>query len=127
MPTDIPNLAVMSTGRQDELASELLSSERMDRLCQRLSEEDPKRIIIFDTSPLLYTTESPILSTHVGQVALVVASARTSQQMVLNAIELLDGSKAINLVLNKANVGDGLSGDYYGYGYGQYGGQIEGE
>ena len=121
MPTSIPNLAVMSAGRQDALASELLSSDRMDRLCQKLSDEDPKRMIVFDTSPLLYTTEAPIISGHVGQVALVVAAERTSQVMVQNALEMLDSSKAINLILNKARSDSGIAGDYYGYGYGEPG------
>ncbi|MEO0344818.1 MAG: chromosome partitioning ATPase [Pseudomonadota bacterium] len=117
-PTDIPNLALLPAGTQDELASELLSSERMDRLCQQLSTEDQKRILLFDTSPLLYTNESPVISTHVGQVALVVAADRTAQGMVLSAIELLDDSKATNVVLNRSNLRDIMTGEYYGYGYG---------
>lgn len=121
MPTNIANLAILPAGQQDELASELLASERMDRLCRRLSEEDSRRIVLFDTSPLLYTTEAPIIAGHVGQVALVVAANRTSQQIVKNAIECLDSSTANNIILNKANIGDSISGDYYGYGYGQYG------
>ncbi|MEL6447891.1 MAG: hypothetical protein AAFQ62_08125 [Pseudomonadota bacterium] len=121
IPTDIPSLAILPAGQQDELASELLSSERMDRLAHRLSSEDPRRIVLFDTSPLLYTTESPIVSTHVGQVALVVAADRTAQQMVINAVELLDSTKAINAILNKAGNGDGMSGEYYGYGYSAHG------
>ena len=123
VPTDIPGLAILPAGRQDELASELLASERMKRLCHELSKQDPRRIILFDTSPLLYTTESPVIASHVGQVALVVAADRTSQQMVLNAIEQLDPDTANNIILNKANSGDVITGDYYGYGFGQYGSQ----
>ena len=124
--TNIRNLAILPAGKQDELATELLSSERMDRLCEKVSAENSRRIVLFDTSPLLFTTEAPIVSSHLGQVALVVAAERTSQQIVLNAIELLDDSKAINVILNKAGAGDAMMGDFYGYGYG-YGATAEEE
>ena len=117
MPTTIESLAVMPAGTRDEYSAELLASERMAQVAELLS-RDPKRIIIFDTSPLLMTTESSVLSSQVGQVILVVRAASTPRGDVISAAEKLDQSKAINLVLNQVDFG--RSGPLSGY-YGHYG------
>ena len=119
-PTDVPGLSVLPAGGRDELAAELLASARMESLCEELSTADPKRMIVFDSSPLLQTTEAPVLAAHVGQVVVVVQAEKTSQQRVTAALAKLDPEASINLVLNQAK---GISSDAYGYGgyYGQYG------
>ncbi|MCC5863144.1 MAG: hypothetical protein JJT93_14690 [Gammaproteobacteria bacterium] len=119
-PTDVPGLAVLPAGGRDELAAELLASARMESLCAALSAADPKRMIVFDSSPLLQTTEAPVVATHVGQVVVVVQADKTSQQRVTAALSKLDPEASISLVLNQAK---GISSDAYGYGgyYGQYG------
>ena len=118
MPTDVPGLSVIPAGKRDEHAAELLASGRMKALCAELSESDPQRIVVFDSSPLLLTTEAPVLASHVGQIVLVVKTNSTPQQAVLSALGKLDSSKAINLVLNQVEGGGGVLGygDYSSYG-----------
>lgn len=78
-------------------------------------------MIIFDSSPLLLTTEAIALASQVGQVAMVVKADSTPQQAVLAALEKLDPEKAINCVLNNTSGADlSESYGYYGY-YGNYG------
>jgi Mrp family chromosome partitioning ATPase len=120
MPTNVPGFSILPAGSPDDHAAEHLASDRMTELCVRLSEEDEHRIIVFDSSPLLVTTEASVLASQVGQIALVVQAGRTSQSAVLAAIEKLDHNKAINLILNQASRGGWLNayGNDYGYGYG---------
>jgi protein-tyrosine kinase len=119
MPTDIPGLSLLPAGSADAEASELLASRRMNELCLSLSSADAARIIVFDSSPLLLTTESVVLASQVGQVLMVVRANSTPQQAVLAALEKLDPEKAINCVLNQTSSADQLS-ESYGY-YGNYG------
>jgi len=118
MPTDVPGLSLLPAGSNDADASELLSSRRMKELCMKLSLADAGRMIVFDSSPLLLTTEAIALASQVGQILMVVLASSTPQQSVLAALEKLDPEKAINCVLNKTS-GSDLS-DSYGY-YGNYG------
>jgi exopolysaccharide/PEP-CTERM locus tyrosine autokinase len=106
MPTDIPNFALLPAGKADRQASELFASARMAALCAELSQSDHRRVVIFDSAPLLLTSESPVLATRVGQVVLVVQANRTPRKAVLEARDRLDTSKAISLVLNQSDGGE---------------------
>lgn len=115
--TNIEGLSVLTAGENNPHATELLSSNRMESLIKILLEQDPNRIIIFDSPPLLATSESRVLATLAGQVVLVVHAGQTPQHAVSSAIDMVDESKALNLVLNQARHAGG--GEYYGtYGYG---------
>ncbi len=116
LATDIKGMSVMTSGKMRTNSTELLASERMESVIRALSAQDPDRIILFDSSPLLMTSEARILSTLVGQVVVVVAAEQTPQQAVLDAIATVDEGKAVNLVLNQARHSNGSG--YYGYGYG---------
>lgn len=116
MPTDVPGLSLLPAGSRDLRASELLASKRMDDLCSALSSADAGRIVVFDSSPLLVTTEAPALAAHVGQIAVVVSANETGREAVMTSLEKLDPAKAIACILNRhAEAGDS---DPYGYGYG---------
>jgi protein-tyrosine kinase len=118
MPTNIPGFSLLPAGTRDErTATELFGSARMESLCAELSASNPKRLVVFDSAPLLLTPESPVLATQVGQVVLVVRANRTPQQLVLRARDKLDPAKAVNLILNQADPDDELGSyaGYYGY------------
>jgi len=118
MPTDIPGFSLLPAGTNDADASELLASRRMKEICLELASSDAGRLIVFDSSPLVLTTESSALASQVGQVVMVVRADSTPQQSVLAALEKLDPEKAINCVLNQTS-GTDIS-ESYGY-YGSYG------
>jgi protein-tyrosine kinase len=119
MPTDVPGLSLLPAGSRDPRASELLGSKRMDDFCAALSAGDSGRIVVFDSSPLLVTTEAPALAANVGQVALVVRANETRQEAVLAAVEKLDPAKAIACILNRHADGGEHSESYGHYGYGE--------
>jgi protein-tyrosine kinase len=116
--TDVPNLSVLATGTRTETATELLASERMAELITQLRVADARRIIVFDSPPLLLTTESRELAHAAGQIVLVVRAGETPRQAVYDAIALLGENKALGVVLNYV---DGRGDEAYYHGYGQYG------
>ncbi len=118
MPTNIPGLSLLPAGAQDKHASELLASSRMGALAEHLATADVQRMVIFDSAPLLLTSETVALASHVGQVLLVVSACKTSQQSVVSARNLLDSDMAISLLLNQVARGGGA--EQYGQ-YGHYG------
>ena len=113
VPTDVPGLAFLPAGRQDANATELLASARMQAVMAQLGSTDPARLVLFDSAPLLVTTESQALAHFAGQVLVVVRADRTQQHVVLEALETLDEGKPVSLVLNQSLR---QPGNYYQYG-----------
>jgi len=112
--TDLRSLQLLPAGKLCEGATELLSSARMAEISLALLARDPRRIVVFDSSPLLITSESrPIIDT-VGQVVLVVRAGVTPRQAVLDATSMLPSNKRVGIVLNQSLTA--LSTNYYGHG-----------
>lgn len=116
--TDVPGLNLLPAGRPAETATELLASARMQEIVSRIGARDANRIVLFDSPPLLLTSESRELANVVGQIVLVVAAGRASHQEVLEALGYLSEGKSISLILNQRR---GLSASGYYYGQGGYG------
>jgi len=114
--TDVPTFRFIPAGRPHHLTNELLSSKKMEALMEELATRYPDRIIILDSPPLLSTTEAPILSSHVGQIVVVVEADNTKQDELQEAINrlALNREVAVGLVLNKSQ--KHMDGNYYGYG-----------
>ena len=119
--TDIENLTFLPAGQPHERSNELFASTVMADLLNELSQRYSDRVIIFDSPPLLQTTEASVLASRVGQVVFVVAAESTLEGAVSEAIKQLGDDKIIGCVLNKyeKKLGDASSYGYgYGYGYG---------
>lgn len=115
--TDMPGLRVLPAGTQHEYATELLASERMEELMTEIAGRYQNRIVILDSPPLLQTSEAQVLTGLVGQVVVVVHAGATPQSAVDGALELVDPSKHVSLILNKSRIatgGDSYYGGYYG-------------
>lgn len=117
LPTSVPGLSVLPAGHWSEEATELLASDRMQEVVANIGRRDPNRIVLFDSPPLLLTTESQALAQVVGQIVLVVCANKSPQQVVLDAISHLGENRSISLVLNQSVANRDSS--YYYYGYGQ--------
>jgi protein-tyrosine kinase len=113
--TDVTGLEVLPAGEPPEGASELLASVRMREIATRLSARNPRRLILFDSPPVLVSTEARALVAIPGQIVLVARAGHTPRQAVVDAITHIDKGKLRGLVLNDAYVG-GERG-YYGYDY----------
>ncbi len=114
LPTDVPGLSFLPAGHQDPNATELLASARMSEVAAQLASQDKSRLVIFDSAPLLLTTESQVLTEVAGQIVVVVRADDTPQHVVLDAIETLSESKSVSLVLNQSTK-QPHAGYYYRY------------
>lgn len=114
--TDIPRLKVLPGGPDHPLATELLAGVRMRELINDLVNRYRGGLVIFDTAPLLVSTDPSLLSSHVGQTILVVEANRTTKSAVEEALSVVSGCELIYLVLNQATVSEMM--DYYGSYYG---------
>lgn len=115
LKTNIPTLSVLPAGRPHSHATELLASDSMTRMLTELAERYHDRVIIFDSPPLLATSEARVLAGAIGQIVVVVEAIRTEQSIVKSAVELLDRSKTIGMVLNKSRIQQS-----HGYYYSNY-------
>ena len=115
MRTDIDSLSILPAGRAQRNATELLASQSMTAVLDEIASRYPDRIVIFDSPPLLLTTEARALAAQMGQIVVVVEAEVTTQQSVKNALRQLDGCRNVNLVYNKSTafMGGDKYGDYY--------------
>jgi exopolysaccharide/PEP-CTERM locus tyrosine autokinase len=121
--TDVPKLTILPAGRRHHRSTELLSSNTMQRLLDELALRYPDRVVLFDSPPLLATSEAGTLAQQMGQICLVVESGVTPQYLVKEALAHLGDTDNVSLILNKVKP-DLFTGTYgygYGYGYGQTG------
>lgn len=102
LPTNVEKLRVLPAGGLHTHANELLASARMHKLMLELSEEDPNRVIVFDSPPLLLTTEAAVLASFMGQIVFVVSSDSTPQHAITQAIEHIGEDKMVGMLLNRA-------------------------
>ncbi len=119
--TNIEKLSILPSGTQHQRATELLASDAMIRLLDDMAKRYPDRIIIFDSPPLLATTEARALATHMGQIVVVVQAGETSQGAVKEALSTIAACPLKMMVLNQAtqSVSERYGYGYaYGYGYG---------
>lgn len=117
--TNIPNLKIIPAGKPHHLTNELLASARMAQLAEELAERYPDRLVIFDCPPILGVTETPVLSSFVGQAVVVVEESKTKINDVKLAVSQLNEDIAIGCVMNKAIRSKKDVYGYYGYGYGK--------
>jgi receptor protein-tyrosine kinase len=115
--TNVENLSLLPPGTQQPHSTELLASDRMAAVAEEMSKRYPDRIILFDSPPLLVTTEASVLAQHMGQVILVIEAGRTPERAAKEALERLEPCDVVMTMLNKAPRGPGGDYGYYGYGY----------
>ena len=131
LTTDIPKLTILPAGTAHKRSTELLASNTMRRMLSDMASRYPDRIVLFDSPPILETTEAGVLASLMGQVVLVVEQDSTAQGIVQETLAHFESTENVYLVLNKckgnlftgkSGYGYGYSYSYgYGYGYGSYG------
>ena len=120
LPTDIPGLSLVPVGTASDTATEMLASARMSQVMQQLVAWNPSGIVLFDSLPILLTSEARVLSALMGQIVMVIKAGGTPQHAVADALEALGPDKKTWLVLNQAET-SGPLGYYYGSQYGYRG------
>jgi capsular exopolysaccharide synthesis family protein len=116
-PTSIDNLYLLPCGAHISTPEGLLSSEKMKKLIELLSEQYD--IIIFDSPPLVSSADAMILATQVDGTLMVIRSGETKRQIALQGKELLENVDAhiIGAVLNNIDYSRQYGSYYYYYYY----------
>jgi protein-tyrosine kinase len=113
--TDQHNLSVIFSGARDERAPELISSKKAADLFLDISRRYNDRIIIFDTPPVLASSETASLAMYMHQTFMVVAAGTANRDQVQMALDNISACQNISLVFNKAPKWQKLASDYYYY------------
>ena len=113
--TSIEKLSLISVGAVHPHATELLASQAMLMLLDELAQRYNDRIVIFDSPPVLLTSEARVLAERMGQIVLVVEAERTAQQTLKHVINQFGASSDISLIYNKDRTFS--DNKYYGYYY----------
>ena len=110
--TGIENLQVITSGPLPPNSSEMLGSQRMIALIERL--EDKADLVIFDSPPILAVTDAAVLSQRVDGVMLVIQAGRTRRDATREAVNRLRqlGARVLGVVLNRI---PGRGAGYYYY------------
>lgn len=114
--TNVPTLTLLPAGTSNPRATELLASQSMTTLVYEIANRYPDRIVIFDSPPLLLTSEAQVLASHMGQIVVVVEAERTTQHAVKESLSQLEGLPNVNLIYNKTREFPGT--ETYDYHYG---------
>lgn len=111
--TEVENLYVITAGDIPPNPSELLLSEKLDKLFKEL--EKIADIVIFDGTPSLLVTDAMILSRKVNSTIIIAEYNRTKTNNLKQVKEEIEkvGGKVAGVVLNKVPT----KGKGYGYGY----------
>jgi exopolysaccharide/PEP-CTERM locus tyrosine autokinase len=115
--TDVPNLEILPAGSPSEGAAEFIASARMRDIATRLITRNPRRLVLFDSPPLLVSSEARALVPIPGQIVLVARAGHTPRRAIVDAIAHVDRQKLQGLVLNDAHLE--AEHGYYDYGYGE--------
>ena len=115
LKTNIDKLSILPSGTPHARATEMLASDAMTNLLRDMAKRYSDRIIVFDSPPLLLTTEARVLATHMGQIVMVVQAEKTLRSDVQDALATIEACPVKMMVLNQART---TSAGGYGYGYG---------
>lgn len=122
--TNLNKLSLLTSGSIQGNPSELMSSKKMASLVRELKSRYTDRYIIFDSTPLLATSEAEVLAKLVDGIVVVVRAGLTPRETVEQAMNLLGKEKILGVVLNDLQFKSsglfsryfGSNGYYYGYG-----------
>ena len=114
--TNIDTLTLLRAGSHHKYATELLASKAMNHLLDEISNRYPDRVILFDSPPLLVSTEARVLASQMGHIVLVVEAESTTQHALKEVLEQLKSTSNVSFVFNKAKelTGSDYYGEYYG-------------
>lgn len=117
-------LTLVPGGNREPRLVEILGSENMQNVIQRLKENAD--VVVLDTPPSAMLVDAMMLVRHVDAVAYVVMNDFARRRYIFQGVEELSnaGAPIVGCILNGGNTRGGRYGyySYHGkYGYGSYG------
>lgn len=114
--TSMPGLTVIPSGSRFSDSSELLNSSRARELVRALADDNPGRIIILDTPPILSTADAHVILALADQLLIVVSAGETKAGDLHKLLATIETDKPIGMVFNRAPHSRWLT-EYGGYYY----------
>ncbi|PCI63106.1 MAG: protein tyrosine kinase [Kordiimonadales bacterium] len=116
--TNVPNLVLLPAGRQHNLTTELLASDRMEAIVDEIANRYPDRLVIFDSPPVLASSAASVMALYMGQTVFVIHAEQTTEPQIKESLNMISSCEHINLLLNQTrfNGGNKKFATYYGYG-----------
>ncbi|MGH8642701.1 MAG: XrtA-associated tyrosine autokinase [Burkholderiales bacterium] len=99
--TNIEKLSILAAGTTHQNSAELLASETMHMLLREMADRYRDRIVVFDSPPLLRSSEAAVLASRMGQIVMVVEAWNTTGSEVKEALGRIESCSRISLILNK--------------------------
>lgn len=118
IPSQVPNLTLMTSGAQTDDPSELLQDQVFDNLLTTLKQRF--QLVIVDVGPVLAVSDPVIVAQKSDGMLLVVRSSNDTRQQVIDAVETLRSANAKMLGCIVNTFGSGHEFErrgYYGYYY----------
>ena len=109
----IEQMTLISGGRSIQNSAELISSDRMKTLVNKMKERYADRYILFDTPPVLVGADSIALAPLVDCILMVVIEGQTTMSDIKRATAALPQEKIIGYVMNRQT--NGYQKGYYYY------------
>ncbi len=102
-PGGIERFVILPGGTPLSNSGEMLNSPKMKQLVEELKERYRSRIILFDLPPLLSSADALAFSPYVDAALLVIEEGKSPAEEIQRAAELLQNTRLIGTVLNKAH------------------------
>ncbi len=117
---DAPRLAVITSGGLPPNPAELLTSQKMTDILDRLNQDFD--LVVIDTPPVLTVTDAAALAPAMDGVILVAKPGITKLSAFQQALEQLRavGARVLGVVLNEVNPSSRKYGYYYNRYYSKY-------
>lgn len=115
--TKVDKLTLLPGGLPPENPSELISSERMQKLLAEVTERYPDRLIVIDAPPPAMAAETAVLARQVEGIIIVVRFAKSRRVDVAELVAQMGKDKIIGSIVNRIET---PISRYYGYKYGGY-------
>jgi len=116
--TNVPNLVLLPAGRQHNLTTELLASERMETIVEEIASRYPDRLVLFDSPPVLASSAASVMALYMGQVVFVIQAEETTEPQIKESLNMISACSDISLLLNQTRFSGSNKkfATYYGYG-----------
>ena len=118
--SSVPRLDIITSGRLPPNPAELLTSQKMEQIFERLGQDHD--LIVIDTPPLLSVTDAAALSAKTDGVLLVIKPGVTKAGALEHSLQQLRGvgARVLGVVFNQVDPNSRKYGYYYQQYYSNY-------
>jgi protein-tyrosine kinase len=116
--TSLPKLSLLPCGKPPNNPADLIDTQKMASLLEKLQRQNSDRLIILDSPPVQAASETDILAKKADKVILVVRSGYARKEHTRQLVEILGRDKIIGIVFNAfemTRLEAKLQGYYHGY------------